>query len=87
MKLSRRGQPLRPDRARNRAGWRCGARTIRARSEAEIATEHTIAAIKMQLRALAIISSAAAISAPRAGINAKGLAVRGGGLDVEQIAS
>ena len=41
----------------------------------------------MQLCALALISSAAAISAPRAGISAKGLAVRGGGLDVEQIAS
>ena len=53
----------------------------------KIAPEHTIAAIKMQLCALALISSAAAISAPRAGINAKGLAVRGGGLDVEQIAS
>ena len=58
-----------------------------AHARAENRAEHTIAAIKMQLRALALISSAAAISAPRAGINAKGLAVRGGGLDVEQIAS
>ena len=39
----------------------------------------------MQLRALALISGAAALSTPRGA--AKGLAVRGGGLDVEQIAS
>ena len=39
----------------------------------------------MHLRALALISGAAALSTPR-GV-AKGLAVRGGGLDVEQIAS
>ena len=38
----------------------------------------------MQLRALALISGAAALSTPRGA--AKGLAVRGGGLDVEQIA-
>ena len=39
----------------------------------------------MHLRALALVASAAALSAPRGA--AKGLAVRGGGLDVEQIAS
>ena len=38
----------------------------------------------MHLRALALISGAAALSTPRGA--AKGLAVRGGGLDVEQIA-
>ena len=39
----------------------------------------------MHLRALALISGAAALSTPRGA--AKGLSVRGGGLDVEQIAS
>ena len=39
----------------------------------------------MHLRALALISGAAALSTPRGA--AKGLAVRGGGLDVEQIAA
>jgi hypothetical protein len=51
----------------------------------KIAQNTPITAIKMQLRALALISGAAALSTPRGA--AKGLAVRGGGLDVEQIAS